>query len=277
VRAGEEAVEQPAVADLVDDRPDQRSLWHPLVVLPELAWMLVLVFGYSLARLFVVDPATGYRNAEHLWSLERALHLPSEAAAQHVVLHWPVLLRVANEYYASAHFPLTAVFLFWVYVFRHDAWRWVRNAMTIFTASSLIIEALLPMAPPRLVPHFGMVDTGVALGQSVYPAKTDSGVANQFAAMPSVHVGWALLVGLGVLLVARGAWRWAALIHPVLTLAVVTVTANHYWSDGIVAGVLVAGALLVTRGARRDARQAAPERPDEPPMRERAALPELSG
>lgn len=274
MRAGEETAEQPAVVRLVGDRPTQRSLWHPLVVLPELAWMLALVFGYSLARLFVVDPATGYRNAEHLWSLERLLHLPSEAAVQHAVLHWPVLLRVANEYYASAHFPLTAVFLFWVYVFRHDAWRWVRNAMTIFTASSLIIEALLPMAPPRLVPHFGMIDTGVALGQSVYPAKTDSGVANQFAAMPSVHVGWALLVGLGVVLVARGAWRWVALIHPVLTLAVVTVTANHYWSDGIVAAGLVVAALAVTSGLRRDARDLAAE---PPPAEAPAAVPELSG
>jgi hypothetical protein len=271
--AGDETAE-PRVADLVAGDPDQRSLWHPLVVLPELAWMLALVFGYSLARLFVVDPATGYRNAHHLWGVERALHLPSEAGLQRAVLHWPVLLRTANEYYASAHFPLTAVFLFWVYVFRHDAWRWVRNAMTVFTAVSLMIEALLPMAPPRLVPGLGMVDTGVALGQSVYPPKTDSGMANQFAAMPSVHVGWALLVGAGVVLVARGAWRWLALAHPLLTLAVVTVTANHYWSDGVVAALLVTGALLVTRGARRGAGDAAPAGP---PAEQPAVLPEFSG
>jgi PAP2 superfamily len=275
VTAGEDTAEQPAVVGLVvPDRSDERSLWHPLVVLPELAWMLALVFGYSLARLFVVDPGTGYRNAVHLWAVERALHLPSEAGLQQAVLHWPALLRVANEYYASAHFPLTAVFLFWVYVFRHDAWRWVRNAMTVFTATSLILEALLPMAPPRLVPAFGMVDTGVALGQSVYPAKTDSGVANQFAAMPSVHVGWALLVGLGVVLVARGAWRWLALAHPALTLAVVTVTANHYWSDGIVAALLVVAALAVTRGVRREAREPVPQ---PPPAGQPATLGDFSG
>jgi hypothetical protein len=251
VTAREDAGEPP-IADLVTSRADQRSLWHPLVVLPELAWMLALVFGYSLARLFVVDPATGDRNAHALWGLERALHLPSEAGFQRAVLHWPVLLRAANEYYASAHFPLTALFLFWVYVFRHDAWRWVRNAMTVFTATSLMIEALLPMAPPRLVPATGMVDTGVALGQSVYPARSTSGLANQFAAMPSVHVGWALLVGAGVVLAARGTWRWLALLHPLLTLAVVTVTANHYWSDGVAAALLVAGALFATRGAHRE-------------------------
>ena len=221
----------------------ERPLWHPLVVLPELVWMLVLVFGYSLARLFVVDPATGYRNAFRLWTLERDLHLPSEAALQHLVLQWPVLLRALNDYYASAHFPMTAVFLFWVYVWRHRSWRWVRNAITAFTAVALGIEALVPMAPPRLVPTFGMEDVAARLGESVYPASTSSGVANQFAAMPSVHFGWALLVGVGVVLLTRTRWRWLALAHPAITLVVITLTANHYWLDSVVAGALVAAAL----------------------------------
>jgi hypothetical protein len=240
-----------SVAHLVRTRPTQRSLWHPLVVLPELAWMLALVFGYSLARLVVVDPAGALRNARALWTAERDLHLPSEATFQQLVLHRPELLRLANDYYASAHFPVTAAFLFWVYVWRHDAWRWVRNAMTAFTAAALLIEALLPMAPPRLVPSFGLVDTGRALGQSVYPASPHNGVANQFAAMPSVHVGWAVLVGACLVLIARGRWRWLALVHPVLTVLVVTVTANHYWSDAIVAVLLVAGAFLLPVVARR--------------------------
>jgi hypothetical protein len=249
VTAGEEAIDRRG-PDLVGAEPAPRSLWHPLVVLPELAWMLVLVFGYSLARLVVVDPARALSNARLLWTAERDLHLPSEATFQQLVLHRPGLLRLANDYYASAHFPVTAVFLFWIYVWRHDAWRWVRNAMTAFTGAALLIEALLPMAPPRLVPSFGLVDTGRALGQSVYPASPRGGLANQFAAMPSVHVGWALLVAVCVLAVARGRWRWLALVHPVLTVLVVTVTANHYWSDGIVAAVLVAGAFLLPVVAR---------------------------
>jgi hypothetical protein len=239
VTAAEETTDRPV--EFLPERAVSRSRWHPLVVLPELAWMLALIFGYSLARLFVVDAATGYHNAQHLWHLERALHLPSEAAFQHWVLQVPELIRLANEYYASAHFPITAVFLFWVYVWRHDAWRWVRNAMTVFTAAALLMEALLPMAPPRLVHGFGMVDTGVAMGQSVYPSSTHSGVANQFAAMPSVHVGWALLVAICVITITRGWWRWLALVHPLITVFVVTVTANHYWSDGIVAAVLLVG------------------------------------
>lgn len=232
-------------------RAAARSRWHPLVVLPELAWMLALVFGYSLARLFVVDAATGYRNAHDLWSVERALHLPSEAAFQHWALQSPELIRLANQYYASAHFPVTALFLFWVYVWRHDAWRWVRNVMTVFTAVCLVIEAVLPMAPPRLVPAFGMEDTGVAMGESVYPASPHNGLANQFAAMPSVHIGWALLVAICVITVLRTRWRWLALLHPLLTIVVVTVTANHYWADGIVAALLLGGTFLLPFVYRR--------------------------
>jgi hypothetical protein len=251
VTTGEETAEHP-VAELGGaERRDQRSLWHPLVVLPELAWMLVLVFGYSLARLLVVDRGAAVHDARWLWALERTMHLPSEATLQRLVLDWPSLVDAANDYYASAHFPVTAVFLFWVYVWRHDWWRWVRNAMTAFTAAALLMEALFPMAPPRLVPDFGLVDTGRVLGESVYPASTHNGLANQFAAMPSVHVGWALLVGLGVVVIARGPWRWLALAHPVLTVAVVTVTANHYWADSLVAAILVAAALLAPRPVRR--------------------------
>jgi PAP2 superfamily len=232
-------------------RKRERPIWHPLVVLPELVWMLVLVFGYSLARLFVVDPATGYANAFRLWDLERDLHLPSEAAVQQLVLQVPAVLHLAVDYYASAHFPVTSVFLFWVYVFRHGSWRWVRNAMTAFTAVALAIEALVPMAPPRLVPFFGLQDVATRLGESVYPASTSSGLANQFAAMPSVHFGWALIVGVGVVALTRSRWRWLALAHPAITLAVITATANHYWLDAAVAGVLVAGALFASAMLRR--------------------------
>jgi hypothetical protein len=248
--SGTAVLEHGATAAGEPARP-RRPLWHPLVVLPELVWMLALVFGYSAARLFVVDPATGYSDAFRLWDLERDLHLPSEAAVQQLAQHVPALMRLAVDYYGSAHFPVTSVFLFWVYVFRHGSWRWVRNTMTAFTAVALLIEALVPMAPPRLVPTFGLQDVATVLGESVYPASASSGLANQFAAMPSVHFGWALIVGLGVVLLTRTRWRWLALAHPVITLVVITVTANHYWLDSVVAGALVAGALFASSLLRR--------------------------
>ena len=94
-----------------------------------------------------------------------------------------------------------------------------------------------------------MVDTAVQYGQSVY-AWNGGFDADEFSAMPSVHVGWALIVAIAVITVSRSRWRWLAAAYPVLTLLVVVVTANHFWLDGIAAGLLVALVLVVQRAAR---------------------------
>ena len=83
-----------------------------------------------------------------------------------------------------------------------------------------------------------MVDTAVRYHESVY-GSAGGFVPDQLSAMPSVHVGWALLVAICVITMTRGWWRWLALAHPLLTVVVVTVTANHYWSDGIMAALLL--------------------------------------
>jgi len=89
------------------------------------------------------------------------------------------------------------------------------------------------------------VDTGVLLGQSVYGPSTDSGVANQFAAMPSLHVGWAFMVAVFLIRATRSRRRWLWIAHPVLTFTVVVVTANHYWLDGLIAISLALPLLLI--------------------------------
>jgi MFS superfamily sulfate permease-like transporter len=91
-----------------------------------------------------------------------------------------------------------------------------------------------------------MVDTAVQYGQSVY-AWSGGFNADEFSAMPSVHVGWAVIVAIAVITVSRSRWRWLAAAYPVLTLLVVVVTANHFWLDGIAAGFLVALVLAVQR------------------------------
>ena len=121
--------------------------------------------------------------------------------------------------------------------------------MALFTGVSLLIQ-LIPVAPPRLLPGTGMVDTAVRYGQSVYSWHGGFD-ADEFSAMPSVHVGWALIVTIAVITVSRSRWRWLAAAYPVLTLLVVVVTANHFWLDGIVAGLLVALVMVVQRAARR--------------------------
>jgi len=101
----------------------------------------------------------------------------------------------------------------------------------------------------------GFVDTGELLGQSVYSSPAAQSMSNQFAAMPSLHVGWALAVAIAVIGATTSRWRWLWLIHPALTLLVVVVTGNHYWLDALVATALlgVVAAVLNAATARTPA------------------------
>src|SRR6202012_2414603 len=108
----------------------------------------------------------------------------------------------------------------------------------------------LPRAPPRLLASTGMVDTAVQYGQSVYSWRGGFD-ADEFSAMPSVHVGWALIVAIAVITVSRSRWRWLAAAYPVITLLVVVVTANHFWLDGVAAALLV---ILIMAGQRAGGR-----------------------
>lgn len=117
-----------------------------------------------------------------------------------------------------------------------------------------MLHLLFPLAPPRMLPAAGLVDTGQVYGPTVYGATpaTDT-MANQFAAMPSLHVGWAVMVAVGLIVATGSRWRWLWLLHPAITLLVVVGTANHYWLDAIVVVALLAvafAALRLPRAAR---------------------------
>jgi hypothetical protein len=100
-------------------------------------------------------------------------------------------------------------------------------------------------------PDLGFVDTGALFGPNVYGPPEGGSIANQFAAMPSLHIGWAVLVALGFIVAMRSRWRWLWILHPVMTILVVVGTANHWWLDGAVAVLLLAGALAVSAGVDR--------------------------
>jgi len=118
--------------------------------------------------------------------------------------------------------------------------------VVLFTAAALIIQ-FMPVAPPRLLTGSDLVDTAVRYGQSVYGV---AGGFDEFSAMPSVHVGWSIIVAIAVVTAARSRWRWLAVLYPVLTTLVVVITANHFWLDGVAAGLLVCGALAVQKAGR---------------------------
>ncbi|MFI7587440.1 phosphatase PAP2 family protein [Spongisporangium articulatum] len=214
--------------------------------------LLVLgAFGlYNLGRVLAVSGrprADG--DARHVLAVERWLHLPTEAWAQDLVLPHPALLWFADHYYEFVHFPLTAGVLVWLYRHRPAAYEWAKYALLIGTGLGLLVHIAFPVTPPRLMPSLHMVDTGVQSGSSVYQAPVLSSLSNQYAAMPSLHVGWAFLLAVVMIAATRGRWRPLWLLHPLVTLAVVVVTANHYWLDAVVGVAFVGVGLVLGAGA----------------------------
>jgi len=125
--------------------------------------------------------------------------------------------------------------------------RW-RNALAILTAFCVIIR-FIRVAPPRFLPDLGYIDLSTHYGMSLY-GPVGTGVSDQFAAMPSIHVGWAALVSFGIVAVSTSRWRWLFMLHLVLTMLVVSATGNHWWLDGIVAIVLLLIAFAIDDRAR---------------------------
>ncbi len=186
------------------------------------------------------SPDGALPRARWIWHAERLMHLPSEAALQQVLLPHPLLIQAFNLYYLALHFPVLIACLIWLFARHRQYYRRIRTTIVIFTAISLLIQ-FLPVAPPRMLPGDHMVDTAIRYGQSVYGTGF---AADQLSAMPSVHVGWAIIVALAVITVCRSRWRWLALGYPLLTTLVVVVTANHFWLDGIAAAALLGLVLL---------------------------------
>ncbi len=214
-----------------------RLLWD---FLRNAAVLLALWFMYAAVRRFTADDWTAaVANAGRVLDFQDALGLPSESRVQSFVVGSPLLVKLFNAFYMWGHFPLTGAFMTWVFFFRRDSYPVIRESLVFLTLAGLVIHLIFPLAPPRILPNF--VDTGAVFGPSPYDLSASSS-ANVIAAMPSLHVGWALIVAISIISLTRSRWRYLALVHPVLTTAVVVVTANHYWIDAFVAILLVIGA-----------------------------------
>lgn len=209
--------------------------------LPELALVVVLFLVYKAGRV-AADGHVGkaFANESRIWRLERWLHLPSEVGIQHGLLSSETLVHVANCYYAWVHFLVSAAFLIWIYVRRPAHYVPLRRLMALVTAAALVVHVSFPLAPPRMISGLGMLDTAAVFGPSVYGPPSSDTLSNQYAAMPSLHVGWALIVAVGLIRAIRTRWRWLWALYPIATFAVVVGTANHYWMDGLVAITMVA-------------------------------------
>ncbi|MDQ1598813.1 MAG: hypothetical protein QOD68_287, partial [Actinomycetota bacterium] len=152
-----------------------------------------------------------------------------------------LLTQACNTFYVYGHFNGLILFLAWIFVYHRASYPSVRMSVVLLTASCFFLH-LITVAPPRLLPNGGFVDTAAQYGQSVYGPTTVE-VADQLSAFPSVHVGWAAIVAWWMWRVSPWRWGWVGVAHLVVTSFVVVATANHYWLDGLVAMAILAVAL----------------------------------
>lgn len=222
-----------------------RALRH---VLRELLLVATMFAAYQAGRALASGQRErAFENARLLRQFEKAVHLPAEASLQELFAH-PAIYHLANVYYVLMHFPVALAFLAWGFWRRPPSeYRWARNLMAVQTAAALVIHVLVPMAPPRMFPQWGFVDTMSTYGPSVYDGAGGE-VSNQLAAMPSLHIGWAVLVAYVVSRTTRRRGIWLAAlcwVHATATVVVVVITGNHWWIDGAASVALLAGASIV--------------------------------
>jgi hypothetical protein len=214
-----------------------------LAALGHLVAQFLLVAGAYLAYRAVrilteADRGRALGHAETVLDLERSLGLDWELGAQHLALDHRSVVDLCNVLYTWLFWPTVIGALVVLYVADRARYRVYRNALFMSGLVGLVVFAAFPLAPPRMLP--GYVDTVVVFSHQESLAHPTT-FTNQYAAMPSFHVGWSVLAGLALLPLARRPLMRAALLLPGAVMAVtVVVTANHYVVDGVV-GVAVAG------------------------------------
>jgi len=216
----------------------------------ELGLLAGLYSIWRLARELPLATTSGaIERARQIDRLQRWLHLPPELSLQQLVLRHEWQGGFLNYYYAVAHVPALIMFLVWMFVRHRNAYARWRNALAMLTGFCLIVR-FVRVAPPRFLPDLGYIDLASRFGMSVY-GPVGTGASDQFAAMPSIHVGWAAVVSLGIVAVGTSRWRWVFLLHIALTSLAVAATGNHWWLDGVVATLLLGLALLIDTHVRR--------------------------
>ncbi|MET9143679.1 phosphatase PAP2 family protein [Streptomyces sp. NPDC004042] len=226
----------------------RRVLTRPNLLL-ELLLIRVTYAAYSQVRVVARgDRATAEHHGRQVHSLEHFLHLDIEHWANHAMVRLPRLDHFLSYYYETFHFVLPLTVLGVLYLRRPADYRWARTALGVATLLALVGFWLYPLAPPRLMPGFGFIDTvhGVQdFSKPEYGALT--ALTNPYAAMPSLHFGWALWCGVVIAVVAPRWWMKAlGLLHPLFTVSAIIGTANHWVLDAVGGATVVATGFTVT-------------------------------
>ena len=194
------------------------------------------------------DRADAIAHGQQVIDFERSTHTFFEPSLQAFFLpvHW--LIDLANQMYLNAQFSIALGFLVWLYVFRNESYYFVRNMFVVSMCLALIGYIGYPTAPPRMFPEHGFVDTITDFSNVNHDSALAKIFINPYAAVPSMHCAFALMIGGTGVRVCRNWWAkafWAT--WPLLIAWVVIVTANHYWIDAVLGWMVAAVAALVAQ------------------------------
>ncbi|MGP3685587.1 phosphatase PAP2 family protein [Streptomyces sp. IBSNAI002] len=210
--------------------PRRPRIWFEILLIAVSYWT------YSLIRNAVPEQkAAALANADWIWNAERSLGIAVEQTVNHAVNSVTWLVVGMNYYYATLHFIVTIGVLVWIYRFHPGRYAATRLILFATTGVALVGYYLYPLAPPRLMNGQDFIDT--VLVHHTWGSMASGNLkhmSNQYAAMPSMHIGWSLWCGLTIFAVASAPWaRILGLLYPAATLVVIVATANHFWLDAV--------------------------------------------
>jgi hypothetical protein len=228
------------------------SRWLPQGWLDALRQLVLFAGAYYLYRIVrgAVDGqvTVAFAHARQIVDVERSLGVFFEPGLQNWALDNQWLVDAANWSYVNSHFLITTTFLIWLYLARNESYYYVRNMFMVAMGLALLLYVAYPTAPPRFLPEWGFADTVTdAVGYAT--ANNANLLYNPYAAVPSMHVAFALMVGIPAFKIVRPVALkalWA--FYPVFVTFVVLVTANHWWIDAVL-GVAVAAVSAVAASA----------------------------
>jgi hypothetical protein len=214
-----------------------------------------------MRRLIPTDWPVANANARHVLHLERVLHIDWETGLQHAFLRFPDVVRAMNWFYLSSHFLVTGVFFVWLYWRSREGFATFRDGFLLGTAIALVIHWRYPTAPPRLA-HVGVQDTISLYSHVNIGAPHHERFSNPVAAVPSLHAGWALAVGAGVILYAR-TWlpKLLGVVYGLAVLLTIVVTGNHFVFDAVAGALVMALGFAATATLREGKSEPAYARP----------------
>jgi len=237
-------------------RANALRFWHfaRRTGIQEAVVVVIAFLVYFFIRGAVVDRAgEALSNGLDLIELERALGFYWEVEWQSWIIdeYWAV--RVMNWIYFWGHMPLVVVLAIFLFVWHRSTYGLMRTAFLASGAIGVVIYALYPVAPPRLVPFAGYIDTMAVLDRVGYQAQEAQAFVNPYAAVPSLHFGWSMLLGGAFAWVGRRhAWVvFGGVMWPVLMFFSIVMTANHFIIDAVYGAIVSLAGLAVAEAIRR--------------------------